>query len=338
MTKPVFYTAEQGGKVVGGGVIQALARTLLEEKLIDGIFAFVEGFDERDLRPAFITNPGDVASISLAPYMPFSLARIAHDYGPSARFGLISRPCDIRACTELGKRNMFDLSTLYMIAIGCEGTRDAEGQLRDSCTRCEYRTAASADLNCFVGKGKTAIQALTEKGAKLLALAKLTELAVSDDPLARLEGLEAEAAARQADAFAFLNDPPEERFLVWSGQHAKCFKCYGCRDVCPICYCRDCSLKADRGLVAGGVVPPSPLFHLARMAHMADSCVNCGQCQDACPADIPIARYFQAVQKRLQGIFGYVPGVDTVVRPPLTQFGEAEMQFEDTILGAEVGS
>jgi len=32
----------------------------------------------------------------------------------------------------------------------------------------------------------------------------------------------------------------EEKFNYWWGQFNQCIKCYGCRDACPICFCKDC--------------------------------------------------------------------------------------------------
>ncbi|RLC62925.1 MAG: 4Fe-4S ferredoxin, partial [Chloroflexota bacterium] len=45
-----------------------------------------------------------------------------------------------------------------------------------------------------------------------------------------------------------------ERAGFWQRQFAKCFKCYGCRNVCPQCFCEECALEEDlwveRGVLA----------------------------------------------------------------------------------------
>jgi formate dehydrogenase subunit beta len=63
-------------------------------------------------------------------------------------------------------------------------------------------------------------------------------------------------------------------------------------------------------MVTPGQVPPGFMFHLIRFAHIADSCVNCGQCQELCPAEIPNALFMHAQQVELEKMFGHVPGVD----------------------------
>ena len=62
------------------------------------------------------------------------------------------------------------------------------------------------------------------------------------------------------------------------------------------------------------------MFHLIRFAHIADSCVNCGQCQELCPAEIPNALYMHAQQVELEKMFGHVPGCDMSL--PVLAFAE----------------
>jgi formate dehydrogenase subunit beta len=52
------------------------------------------------------------------------------------------------------------------------------------------------------------------------------------------------------------------------------------------------------------------MFHLIRYAHIADSCVNCGQCEEVCPAEIPNAMFMHAQQQELEKMFGHVPGTN----------------------------
>ena len=62
------------------------------------------------------------------------------------------------------------------------------------------------------------------------------------------------------------------------------------------------------------------MFQLIRFAHIADSCVNCGQCQELCPMDIPNALYMHAQQVELEKMFGHKPGVDMEL--PVLGFAE----------------
>ena len=115
-------------------------------------------------------------------------------------------------------------------------------------------------------------------------------------------------------------------------EFSKCIKCYGCRDACPVCYCSNCILDADRGYVESGVIPPNALFPITRLAHVGDSCIGCGQCEDACPMEIPLARLFAVLHSELSEVFDYTPGIDVEERPPLASAMDSEMLIDDTFL------
>lgn len=128
----------------------------------------------------------------------------------------------------------------------------------------------------------------------------------------KTEGVEAPALLAELES-----KTPEERLQYWLGQFGKCIKCYGCRNICPMCYCQECTLE-DKNLVPGGVVPPAaPTFHFIRAMHMADRCIDCGLCEETCPANIPLRTIYRHMRKAMQDTHGYVPGVNAEEKSPL---------------------
>ena len=112
-----------------------------------------------------------------------------------------------------------------------------------------------------------------------------------------------------------------ERYRRWSYEFSKCIKCYGCRNICPVCFCTECSLE-NQELISGKSLPPEmPIFHLARAAHMAGRCIDCGLCEEACPMDIPLRLLYAQVGRIVGGLFDYRPGTDGGVSP-FTFLGE----------------
>lgn len=100
-----------------------------------------------------------------------------------------------------------------------------------------------------------------------------------------------------------------ERKAFWDEAFLRCIKCYGCRNICPVCFCRDCSLE-DSLLVKPGQAPAEfPVFHLVRAVHMAGRCIDCGLCEEACPANIPLRALYRKINSIMEEEFNYQTGV-----------------------------
>jgi len=113
----------------------------------------------------------------------------------------------------------------------------------------------------------------------------------------------------------------EERFSRWMYEFEKCLKCYGCRDICPVCLCPECTLQNPELIETGALPVEAPIFHLVRAVHMAGRCVDCGLCEEACPMDIPLRLLYRKVSAVVKQFFDYEPGtsVDPLPLGPLTE-------------------
>jgi formate dehydrogenase subunit beta len=212
---------------------------------------------------------------------------------------------------------------------------------RENCRRCETNIPVMADVACGKwgtrDKNTTFIEVCSERGAEFIGAAIEAGAIKVEQP--RTDDIEArrrkDEAARQSaqqwqnEDFGRLEGvSAEDRFNYWLGQFSRCIKCYGCRDACPICYCKDCMLEADRGFVPPGKVPPDVMFPMVRISHVMDSCVNCGQCQDACTMELPLSRLIFMLNKKLADIFKYEPGTDVDALPPLRTVTDEELSVE----------
>lgn len=111
------------------------------------------------------------------------------------------------------------------------------------------------------------------------------------------------------------------RFAKWMYEFQKCLKCYGCRDICPVCFCKECSLEHGDLVETGSLPPEVPLFHLIRAVHMAGRCIDCGLCEEACPVDIPLRLLYRKVNAIVKELFGYETGLSQE-QPPFSILGE----------------
>ncbi|PKG31682.1 Coenzyme F420 hydrogenase/dehydrogenase, beta subunit C-terminal domain [Methanoregula sp.] len=193
---------------------------------------------------------------------------------------------------------------------------------RTNCRRCKLKVPRQADLACgnwgVIGDkaGKaTFVEVCSEKGANLIDGAVKAGVLATQAP--NPKGIE--IRAKVEGAMLKLGDKwrkkdfeglgvGRERLTKIMAETSRCVKCYSCISQCPICYCVECTTR-NPSMVPPGELPVNFMFHLIRFAHIADSCVNCGQCEENCPAEIPNALFMHAQQVELEKMFGHVPGI-----------------------------
>lgn len=114
--------------------------------------------------------------------------------------------------------------------------------------------------------------------------------------------------------------PETDRLQWWLSHFNRCIRCHGCRDVCPVCFCTECSLE-HKELIPARKLPPDSSFHLVRAVHMAGRCIDCGLCEETCPAGIPLRALYKRVNDLVENIFQYKTGVPDG-KSPFTLLGD----------------
>jgi len=235
---------------------------------------------------------------------------------------VLCRPCDARAIVELCKRNQLEREKLVLIGVYSP----------ESCKRRDYCCVRFSDFDVFL------FEVEAESNGKIVLVFMKKYVCEADGKdgkmdvrkvLSRFEELEDARVLEPEEFLKLLKSCIEELERVerlldsYDGSNSdenlkitsyfeRCMKCMGCVYECPICICEDvCMVKG----IGRGEVPPPPQFLIFRMLHVADSCVNCGQCDDACCANIPISRIFQKVQRKYWRDTGFVPGINYELSP-----------------------
>jgi len=186
---------------------------------------------------------------------------------------------------------------------------------RSNCRRCKVKIPRQADLACgnwgVIGDkaGKaTFVEVCSDKGAALLTKA-IDAKKLSTEP-ANPKGIEIRAKTEKA--MHKLGDKWRQRDFaalapnLWgtiAEETGRCMKCYACIDNCPVCVTRPDKFEQPDLMVRAGFAPADPMFHLRRFAHISDSCINCGQCEENCPAEIPLALFSHAIRTEADKFF-----------------------------------
>jgi len=259
----------------------------------------------------------------------------------------ILRPCEIRAYIELTKLTQIEKEAIIAVSVDCPGTFSQKNydessislssedikdyfhmdgkDIRWACHQCREKRGIVGDAGIRLDKeGGLWLVPYTEKGETLVSHI--------GGEIKELPEHMALAPGKQPDSFKTDMDNLRKDL-------ERCLLCKNCRDMCPVCYCIDCVFNGDEYLPkgdallnkilrTGSVEMPQgkELFHLIRMYHVSQTCIGCGGCEEACPQNIPLTKYFKGVSERLQGIFSYMAGKSFDEPIPYTTFLEDELK------------
>jgi ferredoxin len=113
-----------------------------------------------------------------------------------------------------------------------------------------------------------------------------------------------------------------ERWGFWMEHFSRCVRCYACSKVCPLCYCERCI--AEKNMPQWIETSAHPRGNLAwnmiRAMHLAGRCTFCGECERACPVNIPLNLVNQKLAIVVKDAFDYRSGYDEKAHPPLIVF------------------
>ena len=212
------------------------------------------------------------------------------------RVAVVAKGCDVRSALGLVQEKQIKRESVFLISPVCDGVVLEEAgkpKTPDKCFECEWQAPEKCDL--LVGD-KSSVKKV-EGNAR--------------EELERLEKMS-----------------PSERWQYWSSIFSKCIKCYACRQACPLCYCKECITEKSRPqwIDKSSGVRGNLAYHMIRAMHLAGRCIGCGECRRACPVGIPVDLLPRFLTAKVEGAFGYRPGIKAEEEPFFVTFKEGDPQ------------
>jgi len=286
------------------------------------------------------------------------------------KVGLIARPCDTRALIELAKIKQINLDNLFIIGIEDRGmlpkagremraikdvdptkitkekvgdnglivklddgsTKELKLSVAENCLRCFRKIPVVADLTVSdlgipIDSEEIILKVYSDNGNDILEKSGINKKDLPDKIKQEHENtfngiIEKAKEKRSKDLEEWDKLSKDEKIA----ELLKCTMCNTCIRGCPVCYCVDCILQKKRKDKTIDKVT----YQLTRIAHDADRCVECGNCDNNCPQNLPLSLYFQSLNEAFKEKFDYEAGLSLEDIPFRSGKAISEMELEKT--------
>jgi formate dehydrogenase subunit beta len=329
------------------------ARKLLREGKVKYIIGYATGTDGCSAVPAFIKTPEDVDRLVWDPTCVHNLTRFLVDEKrrkagskkPDTRpVGLFVKGCDSRAVVVLLQEKFINREDVYSLGVSCEqaGVID-DRKLAKKLKGKKPKKVELGDNDVFVittedGKLEVPVgELLAERCLECRANFPVVFDVMTGDKTKKA----VEKPFGSLDKIESL--PAEERWRFWKEQLDKCIRCYACRSVCPMCYCDECVVDSINLAVTADTPAEEKaqrikwiqrssehsenfVYHFVRAIHLGGRCIDCGECERACPLDIPLRFLNKKLEKEARELFGYEAGFDAALPALIACFRDEDPQ------------
>jgi succinate dehydrogenase/fumarate reductase-like Fe-S protein len=234
--------------------IREIATRLFSEDRIDCFVGYRStGFDENQV-PVIISDKEEVSKLVFTDKSVFNLSNyLKREHTRNKRVGLVVKGCDSRSLNLLLTESQVKRDKLYIVGVACDGVIDDQGRKLQNCVECMF-----------------------------------PDPVVADETLGTLH--DARAYQVNADIHDLGAKELTERRAYFEEVFENCIRCNACRHSCPLCYCAKCCIDQETATLYHGANTTSSAFHalMTWSLHLAGRCVDCRNCEKACPSHLPL--------------------------------------------------
>ncbi|SHN67092.1 4Fe-4S dicluster domain-containing protein [Desulfovibrio litoralis] len=311
---------------------EKIRQILPEVKLV---MAWGKGYDALHSTPLFIESEKDLDKLEIGPCSVQNLASYLLDFNAqNIKVGIVVKGCDSRSVVAQIQETLVKRENVVIIGFPCDGVIDL------------------SKVESALPKQQAEIQAVDKKGDELIIKLKDSELklnwdsvranrcascaypnAIISDHFVGIQKAAQPSDASKNNILAVLEaKSPAELMEFWKKEMERCIRCYACRNACPLCACKEHCVAQSREphwLSQEDSVTDKWFFQVIHATHLAGRCTGCGECQRACPMNIPVGLFKMKFNSIIKELFDYEAGVDIDANPPLQTFSLEEKKIKE---------
>ncbi len=289
---------------------------------VDAIVAYKRKKGEpREVLSVF--KPDEIDEITFSPLSFNNPANLLMQILQSMnKVAVVAKGCDVRTIKVLEKEDKIDRSKLYIIGVSCDGVIDYKKFKRVVNFKLKDIESVELEGEDIIVRANGEMQRIPFKDVICENCLFCRQPTPKDYDV--LIGEPKEGKLDYSDIDEFEKRDREERWDYWINVFSKCIRCHACRQICPICYCEECLVdpsnlaispmstaeeKASYPKVIGKTVNPADnlIYHIVRVLHHAGRCAGCGECERACPMELPLTKLERKLEKVVYEVFNYDP-------------------------------
>ncbi|MCL4376761.1 MAG: 4Fe-4S dicluster domain-containing protein [Actinobacteria bacterium] len=309
------------------------AKKLLSE--LDLIIGYAPGSDQLKVSPVFIEAADDTEKMIFNKFCINNLATYSYFLSNQikGKFGIILKPCDIKSIIQLISEGLLVRDRINIIAVGCSGIIDYK-KIAKEIPGAKITYAGIENGNLIINTSDKTFELKPEN----FYADKCYTCKIYDKPIIYDEFIENDKKPdillreeyEDIDNFEKLNSNEINNY--WDIQFSRCIRCYACRNICPLEICKDkCISQLDEPHWQSQKINSTEgkFFQLIRVMHLAGRCTECGECERVCPMNIPVLKLMKKVNKEINRLFNFKPGISIDDKPPLLTFKNIEKNIDE---------
>ncbi|PID73848.1 MAG: 4Fe-4S ferredoxin [Desulfobacterales bacterium] len=290
---------------------------------LDVVIGWEKGYDAVHATPLFIRAPEDLDRLMLGPLCIHNLAT----YLPGLKgkkIGVVVKGCDSRAVIELMQEGLIKREDLTIFGVSCDGVvslQKMKNIIPEFGCISAVETGTDGSIAVTLPSGVQTVP-LADVRAEKCDNCRYPDALEYDHFIGEVQNRpDVPAVHPSQEEFETWSD--DERFAFWKHEMARCVRCYACRNACPMCVCRDHCIATTRDpqwLSQENSAAENWMFQMIHVMHLTGRCVECGECERACPMDIPLMLLRRRMNQGVREVFDYEAGLDAHATPPLMTF------------------